>query len=267
MSGTNDLKVIVRQAPEIKVGMYPPRNIDGEINVNVENQPDIRILITQPQITAVMAPESFILFAEYSISSSFAAVSNFSYSSSYAQNAFPYTGSAQITGSLHITGSQTISQTLVIGGTVSLGSPETPLNIVDGSSGSILFLSGSGELGIGISTPLYKLHVSGEIFASGDIIAFSDRRIKTDIKSIRGALSLVNKLQGVGYTRIDDITPLKKQYIGFIAQDVKKVLPEVVFGTEKDGYGVSYGNITALLVEAIKELDYKVGRLEYMLNN
>jgi hypothetical protein len=44
--------------------------------------------------------------------------------------------------------------------------------------------------------------------------------------------------------------------IGFIAQEVEKVLPEVVFTNEADGYkGINYAEITAVLVEAVKELN------------
>ena len=47
-----------------------------------------------------------------------------------------------------------------------------------------------------------------------------------------------------------------------IAQEVLNVLPEAVIGDEEDGYGVAYGNMVGLLVEAIKELEAKVEKLE-----
>ena len=60
------------------------------------------------------------------------------------------------------------------------------------------------------------------------------------------------KLRGVYYNRIDDETKSRK--VGVIAQEINEVLPEVVeYAADVDEYGVSYGNITGLLIEAIKE--------------
>ena len=60
------------------------------------------------------------------------------------------------------------------------------------------------------------------------------------------------KLRGVYYTRIDDETKTRK--VGVIAQEINEVLPEVVeYASDVDEYGVTYGNITGLLIEAIKE--------------
>jgi len=153
---------------------------------------------------------------------------------------FPYTGSAHITGSLHITGSFEVGT----------------------SQCSVLYVDEiNGRVGINTRTPQYTLHVSGAIFASDDITAFSDRRWKTDIVPIYGALGMVNRLAGVTFRRIDGDT---KRHMGFIAQDVQTVIPEVVTGTQKEGFGVSYGNITALLVEAIKELKVEVDELKQL---
>jgi hypothetical protein len=102
--------------------------------------------------------------------------------------------------------------------------------------------------------------------AGGDIIAYSDRKLKENIKPIQNALSKTLALQGVTYNRIEaDID--KSTKIGFIAQDVLDVLPEVVtHNLDSDIYGVSYGNVTALLVEAIKELKAEVDHLRSRLD-
>jgi hypothetical protein len=79
---------------------------------------------------------------------------------------------------------------------------------------------------------LYKFETGGEFYAAGsitsagDVIAFSDKRVKENIKTIDNALEKVLNLRGVSYNRtdIDD----KSTKIGVIAQEVKKVLPEVV---------------------------------------
>ena len=98
----------------------------------------------------------------------------------------------------------------------------------------------------------YGMYVSKGIYSTGDIVAYSDRRKKDDIVTIDNALDVVTNLRGVYYTRIDDEN--KKRNVGFIAQEVEEILPEVVtYAEDVDEYGVSYGNITGVLVEAVKE--------------
>ena len=68
-------------------------------------------------------------------------------------------------------------------------------------------------------------------------------------------------MRGVYYNKIDD--PDKTKEIGFIAQEVNEVLPEAVtYAEDVDQYGVKYGNVTALLVEAVKELSDQVKDLK-----
>ena len=82
--------------------------------------------------------------------------------------------------------------------------------------------------------------------------ASSDAQLKTNIKILDNALSIISDLRGVRYQWLSDTD--KKEKVGFIAQEVEKVLPEVVFTNPTDGLkGVNYSEITAVLVEAIKE--------------
>ena len=85
------------------------------------------------------------------------------------------------------------------------------------------------------------------VTASGDITAFSDISLKESINTINDALSKVKKIRGVSYIRKDT----KQKCIGVIAQEIEKVLPEVVKTTEYKS--VAYGNIVGLLIESIKE--------------
>lgn len=106
-----------------------------------------------------------------------------------------------------------------------------------------------------------SITVTGTITAGGDIMAFSDRKLKTLIEPLEDALSKIRRLQGVRFEMKDK--PGVKQ-IGFIAQDVQAVVPEVVREIgfrDEPMLTVAYGNITALLVEAIKEL---YARLEHV---
>ena len=115
------------------------------------------------------------------------------------------------------------------------------------------------------SVVLFSVGSNGNATASGDVTAYSDARIKTNIKPIDSSLEKVLKLTGVTYNRTD--LEDKSTKIGFIAQEIEKVVPEVVtYDSEKDKYSVSYGNVTALLVEAIKEQQTQIEELKTIIN-
>ena len=92
---------------------------------------------------------------------------------------------------------------------------------------------------------------SGNWTAVGNVTAYSDERLKENIKTIPNALETVKKLRGVSFERKD----FSGKGIGVIAQEIEQVLPEVVVDGEYKS--VSYGNIVGLLIEAIKELEKK----------
>jgi hypothetical protein len=94
----------------------------------------------------------------------------------------------------------------------------------------------------------------------GDVVAYSDRRTKENIKTIENSLDKVLSLRGVSYNRIDESDKAPK--IGVIAQEVQEILPEVVFKQEDGMLGVSYGNIVGVLIEAIKELKAEIDELK-----
>ncbi len=107
--------------------------------------------------------------------------------------------------------------------------------------------------------------ISGStIRASGDVIAFnsSDKRYKDNIQPISSPLSKVNKIGGYEFDWNDKQDVYEGHDIGVIAQEVQKVLPEVV-GEKSDGYlGVKYEKIVPLLIESIKDLSKKTKKLE-----
>jgi hypothetical protein len=112
----------------------------------------------------------------------------------------------------------------------------------------------------------YRAYIGGSLYAEGDVVAYSDVRKKTDITTIDNALEKVNKLRGVFYTRID--APERGRQTGVIAQEINQVLPEVVtYAADVDEYGVSYGNITGVLIEAIKEQQKQIEELQNKLDN
>jgi len=92
----------------------------------------------------------------------------------------------------------------------------------------------------------------------------SDVRLKSEIEVIENALDKTLSLNG--YTFLLNSDKSKRQ-TGLLAQEVLKVLPEAVSGTEDTHYSVSYGNVVGLLIEAIKELNTKVTDLQNQLAN
>jgi hypothetical protein len=96
---------------------------------------------------------------------------------------------------------------------------------------------------------------NSSVTAGGDVTAFSDMRIKHDIKTIEGALAKVSDMRGVYFKRNDG-----EAGTGVIAQEIENILPEVV----KDGEykSVAYGNMVGILIEAIKELKAEVEKLK-----
>lgn len=98
------------------------------------------------------------------------------------------------------------------------------------------------------------------IEASGNITAYSDQRLKKDLEIIPNALNKVEQLNGYTYTRIEN----EERHTGLIAQEVQKVLPEAVYQSEY--LTLAYGNLAGLFVEAIKELNKKVEKLQTELD-
>ena len=115
-----------------------------------------------------------------------------------------------------------------------------------------------------ITTTSAGISVTGTMTASSDVVAYSDERVKENIETIPEALNKVKQLRGVTYNRTDIDDKSKK--IGVIAQEIYKVLPEVVLEQEDGMLGVSYGNITAVLIEAIKEQQKQIDGLKSLIN-
>ena len=105
---------------------------------------------------------------------------------------------------------------------------------------------------------------SGNFTAVGEVISSSDARLKEDLEVIPNALDKVKQLSGYTYRRIDLNNVIQA---GVIAQEVEKVLPEVV-EEDEDGYkSVAYGNMVALLIEAIKEQQKQIDELKGKLHD
>ena len=103
---------------------------------------------------------------------------------------------------------------------------------------------------------------SGNFVATGNVGAYSDMALKEDIYQIENALEKVNKLRGVHFTRKSD----NAKEIGVVANEVEKVIPELVDEHEDEELGtvktMKYANTVGLLIEAVKDLSKQVEELK-----
>ena len=132
-----------------------------------------------------------------------------------------------------------------------------------------LTLLQNGNIGIGTVTPAYKLQVSGFVAAT-DFVSMSDARLKKDIVPLKDALSKVLQLNGVSYYWNQESYPQfqfdTNHKIGFLAQEVEKIMPELV-ATGTDGYKtVNYIEVVPLLVECIKEQQQQINELKRLID-
>ena len=105
-----------------------------------------------------------------------------------------------------------------------------------------------------------KAALAGAIFTgvvtAPNFVSSSDARLKSEVETIADALTIVCALRGVRFTMNGT------RQIGVIAQEVDPILPEVVHEDLRGQLSVAYGNITGLLIEAVKELTARVAALE-----
>jgi hypothetical protein len=129
----------------------------------------------------------------------------------------------------------------------------------------------NGNIGMGSLTPSVRLQVNGDIIANS-IAGSSDLRYKTNIRPVYNALDKVKALRGVYFNWNKEAFPDKnfgsKDELGFIAQEIENVVPEIVTkDNSKEEYrSVKYDKLVALLVEAIKEQQIQIDSLKIQLN-
>ena len=121
------------------------------------------------------------------------------------------------------------------------------------SDKDIIFKGNDG--GAVITALTLDMSAAGAATFNNDVTAFSDERLKDDIETIENALGRVKEMRGVTFTRDG------RKGTGVIAQEMQKVMPQVVHD-EGEYMSVAYGNLVGVLIEAIKELEKKVEKLE-----
>lgn len=167
---------------------------------------------------------------------------------------------------------------------ISAASPSIISFTVDGDEK--MRMDPSGDVGIATKTPAERLHVIGNIVATGDILSsFSDARLKGDVRVIPEASQKIQQLKGVLYrynaTAREHGFASADEHVGVIAQDVEMVLPQAVrlapFDTleprvSKSGNNyltVQYDKLIPLLIEAVKEqgrvIETQAERMTYVI--
>jgi hypothetical protein len=134
----------------------------------------------------------------------------------------------------------------------------------------------NNRLGVNRMPTTYTLEVGGMIWANGATITagsttWSDARYKTDVTPIDNALDDVLRMKGVKYNWNRSAYPglnfPEGQQLGVIAQDMEKILPQLVY-TDPDGYkSVSYEKIVPVLIEAIKDQQKQIDDLKAMVTS
>jgi hypothetical protein len=137
------------------------------------------------------------------------------------------------------------------------------------SSTVLLQINQDGNVGIGTTTPSAKLTVfnnttTGTYTTTGWMHS-SDARLKTNIKPLANALDKIVKLQGVSYNW--KTNPNGNNQIGFIAQEVEKVFPEVINKDPEGNYSMAIQNLVAPVVEAIKEQQTEIKEKDETIKN
>ena len=148
-----------------------------------------------------------------------------------------------------------------------VGTSTTTPDILLNPSGNSWLNAGMGYVLVRTTTPFTGRTEVFQVNGSGYASAWntpSDQRLKKNIATISGALDRVQKLRGVTYEWKDPERHGGQtgRQMGFIAQEAKDVIPEVVSGGDDGEYAVAYGPVVALLVEAVKEQAAQNQRLE-----
>jgi hypothetical protein len=122
------------------------------------------------------------------------------------------------------------------------------------------------RIGIMNTTPHHIIDVAGGAYCTGSTwVNASDSTLKQNVRTLNSyGLNEILKIHPVEYYYKTDKT--NKQQIGFIAQELKEIIPEVVFG-EEGNMGISYGNLVPVLVNAVKELKTENENLKSEINN
>ncbi len=103
--------------------------------------------------------------------------------------------------------------------------------------------------------------INNDLTVNGDVVVSSDARLKANIVSLGSTLAKLLLIDGKRYTMKKN----GKQKIGVLAQDIQKVFPELVTTDNKEMLAVNYQGLVPVLINALKEQDDKISRLEKLV--
>jgi hypothetical protein len=139
-------------------------------------------------------------------------------------------------------------------------------------------IDNTGYVGIGTTSPPYPLYVNGQAGGTTAWAQASDGRLKTDISSISGAINLIERLRGVRYRWLPKAQrtigknldlPVNRPQIGFVAQEVERVVPEAVNKPDRGPdsfYTVQETSLIPILVEAVKAQEAEIRELRAIVS-
>jgi len=138
-------------------------------------------------------------------------------------------------------------------------SADNAVNLSFGSANQVVYKNNSNN-----GATSANLTFNGtNLVCGGFVESTSDEKLKTNVKTIENGLEKVLNLRGVEYDRID----IDSHQIGVIAQEVEKIVPEVVSTNSETGTkSVAYGNLVGVLIEAIKDLKIEISELKEKVN-
>jgi hypothetical protein len=152
------------------------------------------------------------------------------------------------------------------------GRPIGRLRISHGNSPGnfeLISILQNGNVGVGTASPVYKLDVAGSAHATS-FPTSSDERFKREVRPLTQVLEKLDKIRGISFEWNERYASLGRatghREIGVIAQEVEAVFPELVTSWGDARYrAIDYGRLTAVLVEAIKQLKEEIEALKHSI--
>ena len=177
-------------------------------------------------------------------------VTNSTSSSSASTGAVVVTGGVGIGGDLNLTGNENLAGILHVTNTTQSTSTSTGSIITNG--------------GLAVEKDVYiggNVNINGSIITQGEF-GVSDQTLKTDVLPIDNALNKILNINGVYFNWIDKEKYNDRHQVGFIAQNIENVIPELVLEMDNGIKTVNYSQMVAVLVEAVKEQNNIINQLK-----
>ncbi len=155
------------------------------------------------------------------------------------------------------------------------GYPDIIISYMPGGYGRAIYPSSNNQCKVGTSSNQFA-EVHAQYHYSNGTYHFSDKRLKENFRDIEKPLEKLLQINGVKYDFIQQTTDtisneaekqklekMQKDKLGFLAQDLEKILPEaVLYDEDEDSYYIEYNTLVPLIVEALKEQQAQIEELK-----